>query len=150
MLIAKLPVHAYVDGKRIVIPPGEPVAGLHPHDVAALIQSRAIEDTDATERARARDARAADAGLAQFLVAREGVRAAHESTQPLEPFGSEESQLERATGDAGGTQNPSNATSESAPQDVADAASNPGPQDTPQTAAGAPTKATSRTGRAKA
>lgn len=81
MLKANVRVVAYVDGERVEFQPGEEVTGLHPHDIAELKASGAIEDSNETARAEDRADREAKQAQADFEAQRAAVTAQLESIQ---------------------------------------------------------------------
>jgi len=81
-LIAKVAVLTMVDGQRKEFQPGEELPELAPHDVEALKQMGAIEDT--AETAKADKARKAEekAAAKEFDTARAAVAAEQASIAP--------------------------------------------------------------------
>lgn len=84
-LIAKVTVLALVDGKRVEIPPGDPLPELPAHDVEQLLAMDAIEDADAVAAQAKADAKAEREGLKGFEAAREAVQAQAQSIAPAKP-----------------------------------------------------------------
>lgn len=83
-LIALVTVLATVDGKRVEIPPGEPVPELPAHDVEQLLAMNAIEDADAKAAQAKADARAEREGQKEFEEARAAVQAQAQSIAQAE------------------------------------------------------------------
>ncbi len=83
-LIAKVVVVAMVGDQRKEFQPGDALPELPPHDVEALKQMGAIEDTAETEKATKADAAAAKAAGKEFAEARKKVKAEQDSIAPPE------------------------------------------------------------------
>lgn len=83
-LIAKVVVVTMVDGQRKEFQPGEELPELAPHDVEALKQMGAIEDTAETEKATKADAAAEKVAGKEFAEAKKKVKAEQASIAPPE------------------------------------------------------------------
>lgn len=81
-LIAMVATAVLVDGVRTVIQPGEELPELSPHDAAELVASGAAEDTAATAAADKAQAKDAAKAAAEFMAARQRVRAERASIAP--------------------------------------------------------------------
>ena len=81
-LIAKVTVHALVDGERRAYEPGDELPELHPHDVAQLLASDSIEDSEAAAADARSAAKEAGRSMAAFSAERKAVQAAEQSITP--------------------------------------------------------------------
>ncbi|VFR54780.1 hypothetical protein BRI6_1099 [plant metagenome] len=89
-LIAQIPVAAFVDGKRVEIPPGEEVPGLSDHDARELVASGAVIDPTAVAAATRKAGQAEAKARRAFEEERSAVIQAQESTRvdlPADPAG---------------------------------------------------------------
>jgi len=98
-LIAKTTIVALVDGTRKEYASGTDVTGiLSEHDVTALIELNAIEDTEKTQAVHRRQTKEAAEASLEFQRAREKVQAQQAALAPM------------VSSDAGSNAGPTNAT----------------------------------------
>ncbi|MFA7238700.1 MAG: hypothetical protein WC091_01200 [Sulfuricellaceae bacterium] len=84
-IIAKVRLLLLDGDKRVEIPPGNevPADKLAAHDKRELLESGAVEDTDATAAIAKAGKKAVEVGAKEFEAARQRVADANESIKPL-------------------------------------------------------------------